>query len=601
MKRLFLTLAVLPVLALAQANPSGIFLDVLGHPHEAYVDLLRSRGIVQGYGYGIFRPDILINRAEFLKILMLAVHGGEVYAIKDRNCFRDFTGPEQWFWSHVCTAKSRGIVEGYPDGAFRGEQPVILAEALKMTAETYGVPFPQYVQAPPNWYDPSMDLAATRGLFDYFPFNPGHLLTRSEMAYLIVRFGEPIAYLQGVQGPSSSSRRSSPSTVSSKPPSQPPSSSCGNGFLDPGEQCDDGNRRDGDGCSSICILVKEPIRHAAMRIEQRELLSTGYASGVQDVTLLAFDAIAGRQDAWLTGVILVRGSGSFTAATNFRLFADLDGNGTAERAVATASPQGARLAFHNFQVRTPQSIAVRFEVRADLSTTSGSDRLGIAFATDDAGFISAAGEDDGQDLTGIVLNDEDCGASLCWIRVLTAPLSVISVHTVGSLYVTRDSVPVSSRQLLAGGTTDVLLRLTLRAVKEDIELKRIAIQGASSNADRLEILEAGGSSPFAIARSAQCPVLIAGQYCASSSFAIPEGKEKRIVVRAVVKADTAGVDTSQTVALSLTATTGMQHAIEARGKFSGVDLQQNDGDGSEEGEMYVGTASPAANVAITHE
>jgi TonB family protein len=28
---------------------------------------------------------------------------------------------------------------------------------------------------------------------------------------------------------------------------------CGNGILEPGEQCDDGNTRDGDGCSPACM------------------------------------------------------------------------------------------------------------------------------------------------------------------------------------------------------------------------------------------------------------------------------------------------------------------------------------------------------------
>jgi|ERR1051326_364590 cysteine-rich repeat protein len=33
---------------------------------------------------------------------------------------------------------------------------------------------------------------------------------------------------------------------------------CGNGIVEPGEQCDDGNIADGDGCSSICTIEPTP-------------------------------------------------------------------------------------------------------------------------------------------------------------------------------------------------------------------------------------------------------------------------------------------------------------------------------------------------------
>ncbi|MEK7563016.1 MAG: S-layer homology domain-containing protein, partial [Patescibacteria group bacterium] len=141
MKRLLLVLAAVPVIAFAQSATlpdrqagGGIFLDALGHPHESDIEYLHSRGIVQGYGYGIFRPDILINRAEFLKILMLASEGSQVFDAENHRCFRDFWGEEQWYWVHACSAKEKGIIEGYPDGTFKGERTVILAEALKIAA-----------------------------------------------------------------------------------------------------------------------------------------------------------------------------------------------------------------------------------------------------------------------------------------------------------------------------------------------------------------------------------------------------------------------------------------------------------------------------------
>ena len=34
---------------------------------------------------------------------------------------------------------------------------------------------------------------------------------------------------------------------------------CGDGVLDPGEQCDDGNLLDGDGCSAICEVEFGPV------------------------------------------------------------------------------------------------------------------------------------------------------------------------------------------------------------------------------------------------------------------------------------------------------------------------------------------------------
>ena len=44
--------------------------------------------------------------------------------------------------------------------------------------------------------------------------------------------------------------------------------SCGNGVLDPGEQCDDGNMRDGDRCSARC---RKPLGFACIRLQLDEL------------------------------------------------------------------------------------------------------------------------------------------------------------------------------------------------------------------------------------------------------------------------------------------------------------------------------------------
>lgn len=59
----------------------------------------------------------------------------------------------------------------------------------------------------------------------------------------------PLTYVPG-QVLASSTLEPAVALLASIPP---PSPLCGNNRLDPGEECDDGNRRDGDGCSQYCL------------------------------------------------------------------------------------------------------------------------------------------------------------------------------------------------------------------------------------------------------------------------------------------------------------------------------------------------------------
>lgn len=91
-----------------------------------------DEGIVDGYDDGTFRPDDSINRAEALKILMLAAApeplSDPFFQVPD---FPDVE-PDQWFAPYVQLAAEYGIVEGYDDGLFHPERPITRAEAGKI-------------------------------------------------------------------------------------------------------------------------------------------------------------------------------------------------------------------------------------------------------------------------------------------------------------------------------------------------------------------------------------------------------------------------------------------------------------------------------------
>lgn len=95
---------------------------------------LRERGIINGYSDGTFRPDIGINRAEFIKILVAGYRSGGMR--NEGNCFTDVR--EEWFAPYVCEAKRLEWISGYPDGAFRPEQRVNRAEAMKILVGAFG-------------------------------------------------------------------------------------------------------------------------------------------------------------------------------------------------------------------------------------------------------------------------------------------------------------------------------------------------------------------------------------------------------------------------------------------------------------------------------
>lgn len=91
-------------------------------------------GIVDGYPDGTFQPNTTVNRAEAVKMLLLATQlteseSGSLLPL----AFSDVQDTD-WFAPHVRNAAEREIVQGYADGTFRPEQSITRAEAAKIIA-----------------------------------------------------------------------------------------------------------------------------------------------------------------------------------------------------------------------------------------------------------------------------------------------------------------------------------------------------------------------------------------------------------------------------------------------------------------------------------
>ncbi len=184
-----LLLSPLLVFAVAIASVQGATLtysdtESLPENQREAINALTEKGYVQGYSDGTYRPTQTVNRAEFLKVLTSA-SGWEMLTNEDMACFKDFTGQEEWFWKFACAAKKAGVVDGYPDGTFKADRYINIAEGMKIAANTFNIPLPMYFREPDNWYDPYMDAMSGQGVFEGVRREPAKQMTRAEMAFVV--------------------------------------------------------------------------------------------------------------------------------------------------------------------------------------------------------------------------------------------------------------------------------------------------------------------------------------------------------------------------------------------------------------------------------
>ena len=180
------------LLSLLAVTPTfAAFPDTGNHPYREAIDYMQAEGIVSGYPDGTYRPDQLINRAEFTKIMMESrppENPGRGICLPDPTGVYLFSDvfARDWFWSYVCIAKGLGIISGYPDGTFRPSNSINVAEAAKIVVNTFSVPVPVIVGST-QWYEPFMAALRTKNALPYPEPAPSSLLTRGQMAEIIYR------------------------------------------------------------------------------------------------------------------------------------------------------------------------------------------------------------------------------------------------------------------------------------------------------------------------------------------------------------------------------------------------------------------------------
>ena len=185
-----LTISMLGSLLTVPAGAAAVtkFSDVSDSYTATAVETLRLMGVLDGYGDGTFRPDTVLNRAQFCKMAVYAMDGsGELGRYSTVTIFPDVKHPH-WASAYINMAARKGIISGFADGKFKPGQTVTAGQAVTILMRGLGYKDEDMGGVWPQSY---MAEAQTNGLLKSTGITSAYAgLTRAQAAKLFLNLFE---------------------------------------------------------------------------------------------------------------------------------------------------------------------------------------------------------------------------------------------------------------------------------------------------------------------------------------------------------------------------------------------------------------------------
>ncbi|MFA6305182.1 MAG: S-layer homology domain-containing protein [Candidatus Gracilibacteria bacterium] len=217
------------IIAIALSNfllPQSVFAsfpDVQSsHKNYTAIIYLQENGIIKGYSDNTFKPDNLVNRVEFLKIMIEG--SGIITDISTKTPFSDIND-QAWYAPYVRKAYDSGWIQGYADNTFKPSQTITKAEALKILGKAQNWQIPETVTTAPfldskltDWFTPYVEFAKEKELLEETGrlFFPNEEMSRAKISETVYR-----SIIEGLSILPETTKNPASETVETQPEANP--------------------------------------------------------------------------------------------------------------------------------------------------------------------------------------------------------------------------------------------------------------------------------------------------------------------------------------------------------------------------------------------
>lgn len=145
------------------------------------VETLSTFNIINGYEDGSFKPKNNITRAEFAKIITVAMRLENIIP-ESEETFED-VADDAWYTDYIYVSKTVGIINGTSNTTFEPNSNVTYEQAIKMIVAALG--YNQEAQECGGYPNGYLTMASNLGITNNISFESKKFATREDIALLM--------------------------------------------------------------------------------------------------------------------------------------------------------------------------------------------------------------------------------------------------------------------------------------------------------------------------------------------------------------------------------------------------------------------------------